>query len=46
MVYFLIEGVAQEYIDRLVLLEQNPAEFGKVMEALIKAKLTQKIFFP
>lgn len=46
MVYFLIEGVAQEYIDRLALLEQNPVEFGKVMEALIKAKLTQKIFFP
>lgn len=46
MVYFLIEGSVQEYIDRVTLLEQNPAEFGKVTEALIKAKLTQRIFFP
>jgi hypothetical protein len=46
MVYFLVEGMTQEYVDRLALLEQNPKDFGKVIEALIKAKQTQKIFFP
>lgn len=46
MAYFLVEGVVQEYVDRISLLEQNPKEFAKVLEALIKAKLTPKIFFP
>lgn len=46
MAYFLIEDVVGEYVDRLSLLEQNPKEFAKVMEALIKSKETTKIFFP
>lgn len=46
MVYFLVENMVYEYVDRLALLEQNPKEFGKVMAALIKAKQTPQIFFP
>jgi len=46
MVYFLVENMVSEYIDRLSLLERNPAEFKRVMAALIKARKTQAIFFP
>ncbi len=46
MVYFLVEDMVSEYVDRLALLERNPKEFGKVMHALIKDKHTQAIFFP
>lgn len=46
MVYFFLESVVEEYVDRLVLLEQNPREFGKMMEALIRAKEAPQIFFP
>lgn len=46
MIYFLVQSMVQEYVDRLALLEQNPKEFGKVMEALIREKRTQDIFFP
>jgi len=46
MVYFLIEGMVQEYVDRLSLLENNPKEFAKVMAALIRDKQTPQIFFP
>jgi hypothetical protein len=46
MIYFIVQSMVQEYVDRLTLLEQNPKEFAKVMLALIKAKNTQSIFFP
>lgn len=46
MIYFLVEGMVGEYVDRLALLEQNPNEFAKVMEALIRDKKTQSIYFP
>ena len=46
MVYFMVESMVQEYVERLALLEGNPKEFAKVMEALIKAKKTNSIFFP
>jgi hypothetical protein len=46
MVYFLVENMVSEYIDRLAVLERNPEEFGKILEALIKAKQTPQIFFP
>lgn len=46
MVYFLVENMVTEYVDRLALLEQSPRDFGKMMEALIKAKKSSAIFFP
>lgn len=46
MIYFLIESMIEEYVDRLSLLEQNPREFAKVMEALIRDKKTQSVYFP
>ncbi|MDZ7925074.1 MAG: cellulose-binding protein [Marinagarivorans sp.] len=46
MVYFLVENMVAEYVDRLALLEKNPIEFSKVMAALIKDKKTPAIFFP
>ncbi|BFM10650.1 hypothetical protein R50072_08030 [Simiduia litorea] len=46
MVYFLIEPLISEYVDRLSLLEKRPVEFLKVMQALIKEKQTVQIFFP
>ncbi len=46
MVYFLVEKIVEEYVDRLELLERNPKEFGKVIGALIREKRTQEIFFP
>lgn len=46
MAYFLIEGMMSEYVDRLSLLEKQPKEFFKVMEALIRERLTKKIFYP
>lgn len=46
MIYFLFRGFIQEYIDRLSLLEKQPAEFAKVMRALIRDKRTAQIYFP
>lgn len=46
MVYFMVESMIHEYVERLALLERNPKEFAKVMKALIKAKKTRSIFFP
>lgn len=46
MVYFLVADMVQEYVDRLELLERNPKEFGKVIEALVRDKRTRDIFFP
>lgn len=46
MVYFLVENMLSEYVDRLSLLERNPKEFAKVMAALVKDKQTPAIFFP
>jgi len=46
MVYFLVENMLSEYVDRLSLLESNPKEFAKVMAALVKDKQTPAIFFP
>lgn len=46
MIYFLVEDMVKEYVDRLEVLERNPKEFGKLMEALIREKRTQAIFFP
>ena len=46
MVYFLVENLLGEYVDRLSLLESNPKEFAKVMAALVKEKQTPAIFFP
>lgn len=46
MAYFLAENMVQEYVDRIALLEQNPIQFAKVMEALIRDKQTPAIFFP
>lgn len=46
MAFFLIENIVQEYLDRLSLLEKQPSEFAKVMEALIRERQTTKIFIP
>ncbi|ABD83114.1 hypothetical protein [Saccharophagus degradans] len=46
MIYFLIENMTQEYVDRLALLERSPQQFIMVMRALIKDKQTISIFFP
>ena len=46
MIYFLFRGFIQEYIDRLSLLEKQPAEFAQVMRALIRDKKTTQIYFP
>ena len=46
MIYFLFRGFVQEYIDRLSLLEKQPAEFAQVMRALIRDKKTTQIYFP
>lgn len=46
MVYFLVEDMLKEYVDRLSLLEKQPSEFAKVMQALIKDRKTTDIFFP
>ena len=46
MVYFLVDNIVAEYIDRIAVLERNPIEFGKVMEALIKDRQTTSIYFP
>lgn len=46
MVYFLVENLLQEYVDRLSLLEKRPHEFAKVMKALLAAGDTREIFFP
>lgn len=46
MVYFLLEGMVSEYVDRLSLLEKQPDEFFKVMEALVRARITKKVFYP
>ncbi len=46
MLYFLIEPMVEEYVDRLSMLEKRPAEFLKIMAALYKAKKTKQIFFP
>ena len=46
MVYFLVEDLLQEYVDRLSLLERQPSEFAKVMKALLAAGNTKEIFFP
>jgi len=46
MVYFLIQPMVQEYVDRISLLEKNPVEFARVMKALIADKKTVHIFHP
>lgn len=46
MIYFLFRGFIQEYVDRLSLLEKQPAEFARVMRALIRDKRTTQIYFP
>lgn len=46
MVYFLVENITQEYIDRLVLLRDNPLQFANIMRALIRDKHTPSIFLP
>ncbi|WP_341937636.1 cellulose-binding protein [Marinimicrobium sp. C2-29] len=46
MVYFLVEPLIKEYVDRLALLERRPQEFSKVMIALMQEKQTKSIFFP
>lgn len=44
MVYFLVRPMVQEYVDRVSLLEKNPAEFVKVMRALAKTGDANKVF--
>jgi len=46
MVYFLVEPILKEYVDRLALLERRPRDFAKVMAALVQDKQTREIFFP
>ncbi|WP_347332584.1 cellulose-binding protein [Marinimicrobium locisalis] len=46
MVYWLVEGMLREYVDRLELLEKKPAEFARIMAALVRDKQTSHIFFP
>lgn len=46
MVYFLVEGMIHEYVDRLSLLQRNPEAFMQAMKALIESKRTKEIFFP
>lgn len=46
MAYFFVENMIAEYVDRIALLEKNPVQFAKVMEALIRDKQTPAIFFP
>lgn len=44
MIYFLMRPMVQEYVDRISLLEKNPAEFVRVMQALAKTGDANKIF--
>ncbi|MGH1471107.1 MAG: hypothetical protein ACRBCS_07925 [Cellvibrionaceae bacterium] len=46
MILFLIKGYIKEYLDRLAVLEKNPALFISLMAALIRTGRTQEIFFP
>jgi len=46
MVYFFVQDVLQEYVDRLSLLQNNPEAFMESMKALIESKKTKEIFFP
>lgn len=46
MVYFLVENMLQEYVDRLSLLERRPDEFAKVLRVLLRDRRTTDIFFP
>lgn len=46
MVYFLVENMLQEYVDRLSLLERRPDEFARIMRALLRDRRTTDIFFP
>lgn len=46
MVYFLLQPLLSEYVDRLSLLEHQPDEFLKVMRALIEARKTRQVFIP
>ncbi|MDN3638775.1 cellulose-binding protein [Simiduia curdlanivorans] len=46
MVYFLVQPLLGEYVDRLSLLERQPVEFLKVMRALIESRNTREIFYP
>ena len=46
MMYFLIQPLLSEYVDRLSLLEHQPTEFLRVMRALIEARHTRDVFYP
>lgn len=46
MVYFFVQPMIQEYVDRLSILEKDPLKFAKVMEALIRDRQANKIFRP
>ncbi len=46
MVYFLVQPMIQEYVDRLSLLEKEPIKFAKLIEALIKERNAINIFYP
>jgi len=45
MVFFLVQPMIQEYVDRLSILEKDPIKFAKVMAALIKDRQSKKIFY-
>ena len=46
MLYFLIKDFFKEYIDRIALIETDPAAFVGLMGALVQAGRTREIFFP
>ena len=46
MIFFLIQPMIQEYVDRLNLLEKQPAVFAKVMGALIRDRQANNILRP
>lgn len=46
MVFFFVQPMIQEYVDRLSILEKDPLQFANVMAALIKDRQAKKIFYP
>lgn len=46
MVYYFVQPMIQEYVDRLSILEKDPVKFTKIMTALIRDRKSRDIFYP
>lgn len=46
MLFFLVKDFMKEYIDRIALIETDPATFVALMGALARSGRTREIFFP